>query len=84
MIAYWYKPYIQRKGEKTKKTFCLSARLGLRAARNNIGCFSHIKKLANLRVKNTPFQSNTNFLIFCRGSHFVVPIGVTGVPDSLQ
>jgi hypothetical protein len=44
----------------------------LRAARNNIGCFSHVTKLANLRVENTSFQSNTKLLIFCRGSHFVV------------
>ena len=29
MIAYWYKPHIQRKGEKTKTTFCSSVRLGL-------------------------------------------------------
>ena len=39
----------------------------LRAARNNIGCFSHVTKLANLRVENTSFQSNTKLLIFCRG-----------------
>ena len=31
----------------------------LRAAQNNIGCFSHVTKLANLRVENTSFQSNT-------------------------
>ncbi len=58
--------------------------ISLRAAQNNIGCFSHVTKLANLRVENTSFQSNTKLLIFCNGSHFVVPTGVTGVPDSLQ
>ena len=29
MIAYWYKPYIRRKGKKIKKTFRSSARVGL-------------------------------------------------------
>ena len=48
----------------------------LRVVQNNIGCFSHVTKLANLRFRNTSFQRNTKLLIFYRGSHFVVPIGV--------
>ena len=44
----------------------------LRAAQNNIGCFSHVTKQANMRVKNTSFQSNTKLLIFCWASQFVV------------
>ena len=57
----------------------------LRAAQNNIGCFSHVTKLTHMRVQNKYIIPEQHEMIeFLLGWSICCPISVTGVPVLLE